>query len=157
MLTSNWELMGDITWTDWSKLQQLIVTRTTPSAGGGVGTTLTLLPFSWEDTWRFAVGANYKVNDVMKLRFGAAVDQTPSNDTFRTPRLPDQDRTWLAFGMQYRVSKAGVIDWGYAHEFIKDASVRVPVPGFTTCAAGCLTGSFNNKADIFSVQYSHSF
>jgi long-subunit fatty acid transport protein len=57
--------------------------------------------------------------------------------------------------MQYKVSKAGVIDWGYAHEFIKDASVRnattAPLP------AGTLIGRFENKADIFSVQYSHSF
>jgi long-chain fatty acid transport protein len=93
----------------------------------------------------------------MKLRFGLALDETPTNDADRTPRLPDEERTWLAFGMQYRVSKAGVLDLGYADEFIKDASVNVPVPGFTTCAAGCLRGSFENKADIFSVQYSHSF
>jgi hypothetical protein len=50
-----------------------------------------------------------------------------------------------------------VIDVGYAHEFIRDARVNVPVPGFTTCAAGCLTGNFSDKADIFSIQYSHSF
>lgn len=150
-LNPKWELMGDITWTGWSSVQQLVVTRTT------TGAVLTTLPFQWKDTWRFAVGANYKVNDQMKLRFGLALDETPTNDATRTPRLPDQERTWVAFGMQYRVSKAGVLDWGYAHEFIKDARVNVPVPGFTTCAAGCLSGSFENKADIFSIQYSHSF
>lgn len=150
-LNPKWELMGDISWTGWSSVQQLVVIRT------NTGAVLTTLPFQWKDTWRFGVGANYKVNDRMKLRFGLALDETPTNDATRTPRLPDQDRTWVAFGMQYRVSKAGVLDWGYAHEFIKDARVNVPVPGFTTCAAGCLTGSFNNKADIFSVQYSHSF
>jgi long-chain fatty acid transport protein len=152
MLTSNWEIMGDITWTKWSRLQQLVVTRT---SGPAAGTNFTTLGFGWDDSWRFGVGANYKVNEQMKLRFGAAFDQTPTNDTFRTARLPDQDRTWLAFGMQYKVSKAGVIDWGYAHEFIKDASVRnattAPLP------AGTLIGRFENKADIFSVQYSHSF
>lgn len=157
-LNPQWELMGDITWTGWSSVQQLVVIRTTATgAGSAAGSTLTTLPFLWDDTWRFGIGANYRMNQQTKLRFGVAYDQTPTNDATRTPRLPDQDRTWVAIGMQYRVSKAGVLDIGYAHEFIRDASVNVPVPGFTTCAAGCLTGKFDNKADILSIQYSHSF
>ena len=52
-----------------------------------------------------------------------------------------------------KVSKAGAVDFGYAHEFIKDASVNnvAPVPGLR------LIGQFKNQVDIFSVQYSHSF
>lgn len=153
-LNPKWELMGDITWTGWSSVQQLAVIRTT---GPLAGATLTTLAFRWDDTWRFGVGANYRMNDQVKLRFGLAYDQTPTNDTTRTPRLPDQDRTWVAAGLQYRVSKTGVLEFGYAHEFVRDAAVNVPVPGFTTCAAGCLTGRFENRADILSIQYSHSF
>jgi long-chain fatty acid transport protein len=148
-----WELMGDITWTGWSSVQQLVVTRTTATgAGMAAGSTLTTLAFSWDDTWRFGVGANYKWNEQVKLRFGLAFDETPTNDTTRTPRLPDQDRTWVAFGVQYRASKSGVLEVGYAHEFVRDASVNTTVTG-----AGTLVGKFDNKADIISVQYSHSF
>jgi long-chain fatty acid transport protein len=153
-LNPQWELLGDITWTGWSSVQQLQIIRT---SGAGAGTILSTLPFNWDDTWRYAVGANFKLNPQTKLRFGTALDRTPTNDVDRTPKLPDQDRTWLAFGVQYKPSKAGILDVGYAHEFIKDARVNTPVTGQTTCAAGCLTGNFNNKADIFSVQYSHSF
>lgn len=149
-----WELMGDATWTRWSTLQQLAVIRT---SGAAAGTTLTALPFRWDDAWRFAIGASYRASDRTKLRFGIAYDQTPSNDLTRTPRLPDQDRTWIAAGVQYRLSKPGVLEFGYAHEFVRDANVNVPVPGATTCAAGCLTGRFDNKVDIISIQYSHSF
>lgn len=148
-----WDVMGDITWTGWSSVQQLVVTR---SGAVGPGTVLQTIPFQWQDTWRFGVGANYKFSDQMKLRMGVARDQTPTNDLTRTPRLPDQDRTWLAFGIQYKPSKQGALEIGYAHEFVKDAAVNVPAVG-TTCAAGCLTGSFKNKADIISIQYSHSF
>jgi len=156
-LNPKWELMGDITWTGWSNLQQLVVVRTTASAGGGAGTTLTTLPFQWRDVWRYSVGANYKWTDQTKFRFGLALDETPTSDTTRTARLPDQERKWVAIGVQHRISKAGVLDVGYAHEFIRDARVRNTVPGFAPCAAGCLTGSFDDKADIFSIQYSHSF
>jgi long-chain fatty acid transport protein len=159
-MNSNWELMGDLTWTGWSSVQRLNVICTSTTAVGicpTVGSTLSSLVLNWEDTWRYAIGANYKMNDQTKLRVGAALDKTPTNDVDRTARLPDQDRTWLAFGVQYKPSKTGILDVGYAHEFIKDANVNTPVPGQTTCAAGCLTGTFKNKADIFSVQYSQSF
>lgn len=144
------ELMGDVTWTGWSSVQQLVVVRTT-------GAPLTTLQFRWDDTWRFGVGANYRLNPQTKLRFGVAVDKTPTNDLTRTPRLPDQSRTWLAFGVQYKPSKQGTLEIAYAHEFVKDARVSVDASAAATCPANCLNGSFKNKADIISVQYSHSF
>ncbi|HXV12536.1 MAG TPA: outer membrane protein transport protein [Burkholderiales bacterium] len=155
-LGPKWELMGDLTWTGWSSLQQLTVVRTTASAGGPAGSVLTTLPFHWKDTWRAAAGANYKLDGRTKLRFGVAFDETPTNDVDRTPRLPDQDRTWIAFGVQYRTSEAGTFDLGYAHEFVRDAQVNTTAAPLT-CPPHCLRGSFENKADILSVQYSHSF
>ena len=153
-LTPKWEVMGDITRTGWDSLQQLVVVRTSGPLSGAV---LTTLPFRWDDTMRYSIGANYRLTGQTKLRFGVALDETPTSDATRSPRLPDEKRTWVAIGMQHRISKAGVLELGYAHEFIKDARVRNDVPGFTGCAAGCLDGSFDSKADIFSAQYSHSF
>ncbi|HYC47742.1 MAG TPA: outer membrane protein transport protein [Burkholderiales bacterium] len=154
-----WELMADVTWTGWDRLQQLTIVRTTTSAGGAAGTTFTSLPFLWDDTWRFGVGANYRVSDRMKVRMGVALDETPTNDATRSPRLPDQDRTWVAVGLQYRMpgsgmwssARAGVLEIGYAHEFIKDATVN------NALGASNLIGRFEAKANILSLQYSHPF
>jgi len=155
-MNSNWELMGDVTWTGWSSVQRLNIVCTSTTAVPGicptVGSTLNSLTLNWEDTWRFGVGANYKMNDQTKLRVGTAFDKTPTNDVDRTARLPDQDRTWLAFGVQYKPSKTSILDVGYAHEFIKDATVNNTVAG-----AGTLSGTFKNPADIFSIQYTYSF
>ena len=153
----NWELMGDLTWTGWSSLQQLQVIRTTTAAPlgpfpGAAGSTFTTLQFQWDDTWRYGIGANYKLSPQTKLRFGLAFDETPTNDTHRTARLPDQDRTWVALGVQWKPSKTGILDVGYAHEFIKDATINNTVTG-----VGTLRGTFKNQADILSVQYSMSF
>lgn len=158
----NLELMGDITWTGWEKLQRLTVVRSSSSAvpqsalnplGGVAGSTFSTLDFEWDNTWRFGLGANYRLNPQTKLRFGVALDKTPTNDLHRSPRLPDQDRTWVAFGVQYKPSKQGTLEFGYAHEFIKDATVNNSVAG----VPGRLVGKFENKADIFSLQYSHAF
>jgi len=152
----SWELMGDVTWTGWSSVQQLQVIRTSTAATlgpfpGAAGSTFTTLQFQWDDTWRYGIGANYKMSSQTKLRFGLALDKTPTNDTHRTARLPDQDRTWVALGVQYRPSKTSILDVGYAHEFIKDARIS------NTSALGTFSGTFENKADILSVQYSMSF
>ena len=149
-ITPQWDIMGDVTWTGWSHLERLTVVRT---SGVATGTAPVSLTFNWSDSWRTSLGVNYKPNATWKFRGGVAYDKTPTNDTDRTARLPDQDRTWLALGAQMRVSKAGTVDVGYAHEFIKDASVNnvAPVTGLR------LIGTFKNQVDILSIQYSHSF
>ena len=141
--------MGDITYTRWGTVERLNVVRTTLAPGALV----TTLPLNWDDTWRFSVGANYKHSDAWKLRFGLAWDPTPTNDTDRTARLPDEDRFWVAIGANYKISKQASLDFGYAHEFIRDASVNNAVAG----VPGRLIGNFENKADIFSVQFNYSF
>jgi len=150
---SKWELMGDVTWTKWSTFQQLLVLRTSGTPIPGREPPLTNEQYQWDDTWRFGLGANYKLNSQTKLRLGAAYDQTPTNDMTRTPRLPGENRRWVAFGVQYKPSRSGTLEVGYAHEFISDASVNNTVTG----VPGALMGTFENKADIFSLQYSHLF
>src|SRR5262245_18851226 len=128
-LSPTWELMGDITRTGWGSLKQLAIVRT---SGPLSGQTLSTLTFNWDDTWRYSVGANYRLSPQTKLRFGLAFDETPTNDMDRTARLPDQDRKWVAFGVQWKPSKTSILDVGYAHEFIKDATISntvVGVPG----------------------------
>lgn len=156
-LNPRWEIMGDITWTQWSRFKQLTVLRSSGAAapaGAVPGTLVAALPFNWSDTWRLSAGANFKPNPggPWKFRFGVAYDPTPTNSVDRTARLPDEDRFWVAFGVQYQVSKQGKLDVGYAHEFIRDASINNVVPG-----VGTFNGKFNNSVDAISVQYSHTF
>jgi long-chain fatty acid transport protein len=113
--------------------------------------------FRWDDTMRYSVGANYRWSDQTKLRFGVAFDETPTNDVDRTARLPDQDRKWVAFGVQWKPSKTSILDVGYAHEFIKDASINNQLSPPAAPVPSTLSGKFESKVDIISVQYSVSF
>jgi len=152
-VTPQWEIMGGATWTRWSRLQTLTVVRTSASALGGVGSTVTTLPFDWSDTVLVAVGANYHPSKDWKIRFGIAYDPAASNDRTRTPRLPDQSRLLLTAGARFQPWKNGTIDLAYGHEFIKDANINTTVAG----VPGALTGTFKNKADVLSFQYNHQF
>lgn len=154
-LSDKWEILGDITWTDWSVVDQLIVTRKDTGAG------LQKLSYNFHDTWRVGLGANYQYNDAWKLRFGVAHDKSPvKHATDRTMTLPDSDRTWLSFGAKYSLSKAASLDFGYTHIFFADAktsrSVTTGYPNAETLR-NVVRGDFKTSADILSVQYNHAF
>jgi long-chain fatty acid transport protein len=152
-ITPQWDVMADLTWTHWSVFQNLTFVR----AGGAV---LASTPENWKNTWRAGLGANYHYNDAWTLRVGTAYDKSPVPDAFRTPRIPDNDRTWLSIGAQYKVSKAGAVDIGYAHLWVSNSTINLPAPGYPATSAassGTLVGTSSNKVDIVSVQYRHNF
>lgn len=144
----NIELLADVAWTGWSSVQQLIVTRDT----GGI---ISQTPELWEDTWRFALGGTYRMNDALKLRAGLAYDETPVPDSTRTPRLPDGDRTWIAIGVQWRASDTWTIDAGYAHLFSED--VQLDQDANNAPLNGDLIGEQTSDVDVLSVQASYRF
>lgn len=153
-LSDRWELLGDLTWTDWSVFEKL--TLKTKNAGlVPAGTEITSLSYNFEDTWRIGLGANYQYNDAWKLRFGVAYDEAPiGKNADRTMTLPDSDRVWLSFGAKYNLSKQSSLDVGYSHIFFKDAKTVRAVSG----TPQVVRGEWNhNRADILSVQYNHTF
>ena len=106
-------------------------------------------------SYRYGVGANYRHSDAWTFKMGVAFDQTPVNDTDRTPRLPDQDRTWLSFGAKYGISNDTGVDFGYAHLFIKEAPINQNAGN--PVAFGVINGTYKGSVDIFGVQLSHRF
>jgi long-chain fatty acid transport protein len=148
----DWEVMGGATWTRWSRLGMLTVTRTSASALGPEGSVLATLPFNWRNTVMLAVGANWRLDDNWKLRFGFAHDPAASNDVDRTARLPDQARTLLAVGAHVQGSddawKGWSFDASYMHDFVKDARINNSVQG----VPGALIGTFRNSANVLSIQ-----
>jgi long-chain fatty acid transport protein len=147
-LGSNWTLLADVTWTGWSKIKDLTIVREN-------GTVLSSTPENFKNTYRYGLGATYRHSDAWSFKMGVAFDQTPVNDTDRTPRLPDQDRTWLSFGAKYGISNDTAVDVGYAHLFIKDASINQSAGNPT--AFGVINGTYKGSVDIFGMQLSHRF
>lgn len=147
-LSDKWTLLGDLTWTGWSKIQELRFVRDT-------GVTLGVTPENFRNTLRVGFGASYRYNDRWTSKIGIAYDQTPVNDVDRTPRLPDSNRTWLAIGAQYRPSKDSALDFGYTHLFMNNASINQNAT--STAAYGLLSGSYKNSVDILGIQFSRRF
>jgi long-chain fatty acid transport protein len=153
-----WQFLADYTWTGWDSIKDLSIYRT-----GSTSCCLTSVPLNFKDSWRVGFGVNYQLNPEWKLRGGIAYDKTPVQDAYRTPRLPDQDRTWLSIGAQWLVSKQLAVDFGYAYLFISDASSNLPsvepsVPsGFSNPPKGNLIGTYSANVNILGVQARFNF
>lgn len=149
-LNPRWELLADVTWTGWSDFQELRIVRTS-------GAVLGVTTENWSDSYRYSVGVNYHMNDKLTLRTGVAYDETPVSDTYRTVRIPDESRTWLAFGAQYRLSSKTALDFGYAHLFVKDARVDKAEPAVGIIGDVRVVGKYEASVDILSAQLTHNF
>jgi long-chain fatty acid transport protein len=138
-------LVADVSWTGWQKFRELRV-RFDNGASDAV------TPENWRNTFRFAVGVGYLVNQQLKIRAGVAYEQSAIPDEFRTPRVPDNDHTILAAGLNYKLSPSSSVDVAYHHGFVKRAPVNT-----TAAGAGALVGNYEVSADVVSVQYNHGF
>jgi len=147
-LNPSWTLLADVSRTGWAKIKELKIES-------DIGT-LSTTPENFKNTWRVGVGAVHRYNDAWSIKMGLAFDQTPVNDTDRTARLPDNNRLWLSFGGQYKLSKDGTLDFGYAHLFIKDAPINQlnPTPPANN---GQLVGTYKGSVDIFGAQFAYRF
>ncbi len=153
-LTNRLAVMADVSWTHWGLIPALIIT--TRGEPEEIRTTL-----DWKNVWRASVGTTYLLNESTCLRAGFAWDQSPTpNEVDRSPRIPDQDRYWLAFGFGYLFNDCLRIDAAYAHLFTPTA--RINTSGFNTNPAvpdneellfrGALVGKWDQHVDIVSVQ-----
>ncbi|MFQ5995851.1 MAG: OmpP1/FadL family transporter [Acidiferrobacterales bacterium] len=153
-LNPKWAVMGDFTRTEWSSLPELRV----QFASGAPDTVITL---GLEDANRFALGATYQRNERWLFRFGVAVDETPTPSAeLRTARLPDADRTWYTFGIQYRKSERTSFDFAYAFIDVDGAAINKVAtlsPTDENLSRGNLRGTYEADVNILSVQYNLKF
>lgn len=146
-IDSQWSVLADATWTRWSRFQQLLVDFNNPLQ------TDSLTIEDWTNSMRYSLGLNYRYDRAWLLRTGIAFDEEPiPSDARRTPRIPGNDRTWLAVGANYQYSPALSFDVGYAYLFVDDTRID-----HTSATAGNITGDYDSSVNILSAQANWSF
>ena len=144
--------LADITWTGWSSFDELRIIYDNPAQPDSVTTE------DWDDTFRYSVGIDYQYADNMVLRTGLAYDETPiPSAERRTPRIPDNDRTWLSFGMTYIIDNQSSVDIGYSHLFIDDTEINNTLETSIPALNATLTGTYEASVDIISFQWNRKF
>ncbi|MEO8507557.1 MAG: outer membrane protein transport protein, partial [Betaproteobacteria bacterium] len=146
-VNSKWDVMGDVQYTGWSSIPELRFTTTSPPS-------LDAVALNWDDTWKVAIGATYKVSDQWKARFGVAFDQTPVT-TDPTIRLPDSDRIWLAVGSEYKWNAHMKFDAGFSYIFADSPSFNQNQG--STAKNALVNGSYDAGVWILSMQGTYTF
>ncbi len=147
-LDENWEILGDVSRTNWSSVDKVAIDRAN-------GSTAQTLDARFRDTWRFALGGTYKVNSAWKWKYGLAYDQSPVRSTEeRLVSLPDNNRYWLSTGVQWQMDKASVLDVGAAYLYIPESTVAAD---HRSKGQGNVVGSYDGSIVILGMQYSVRF
>lgn len=151
-IDERWDVMADAKWTGWSSIPRFTVVRTN-------GTILKDEEWNYKDSWRLSAGANYRYSDQWMFRGGIAWDQTPTNNTHRSVRLPDSDRVWLSAGAQYKWDKNWKFDVGFTYIVAASPSVlQYPDPTPASVAQyGLVKGDYDASVTILSGQVTYSF
>ncbi|WP_422909295.1 OmpP1/FadL family transporter [Pseudomonas sp. MAC6] len=123
-LNADWTLYAGSTWTRWSRLGEIRADN--KGVGGLLAGNLSSIsePQNWHDTWAHAVGAAYKLNPQWTLRAGLAVDQSPTNNTDRSPRIPTGDRKIVSLGTAWSPNDDMTIDLAYSYLMEDDAHIE---------------------------------
>jgi len=128
-LDDKWALLGTVAWEDWSEMENLLISINSETGK---------VPRNWDDTWHFAVGAHYRIDDQWLLQGGIAHDTNPVDSKDRTSDMPIDRQHRVTLGIQQKRDDKKTyglvleyIDFGEAK--IKSSSVR--------------SGDFNGKFD----------
>lgn len=87
-----WSGYATVGWDNWSEMDEVLLSA---------DSTGLILPRNWKDTYHYALGADYRLNDQWTLRAGAAYDTNPVDKKDRTADMPIDRQVRYAFGADY--------------------------------------------------------
>ena len=138
--------LAEVGYTWWSAFDELRIRFANPLQADVFQT------YDWKDTWFASAGIKIRPSQNWTLRLGAAFDQSPTRDATRDPRIPDADRTWLAFSARYDLDGGTSLEAGYGHLFIPEEPIALTAAAPENLVRGNLVGATDSHVDVFTVQ-----
>lgn len=151
-LNDSWTIYAGSTWTRWSRLEEITVNSEVIRGPLAPAFGTITEEQKWHDTWSYAVGAAYKLNQQWLLRAGLAYDQAPTNNQFRSPRIPTDDRKILSLGAAWSPNDDITVDLAYSYLKEDDADIDLNAPG-----KGTYSSTYKNSAHGFGTQVTYRF
>lgn len=155
-LTEQWATHYSIMYTQWSSFEML---------EAFTGDTLAFeKQENFEDTYRFALGATYDVNQDLVLRLGIAFDQSAAVD-YRSISIPDSDRLWYSAGATYQLDNNDSIDFGVSYIngdnviVTEEDALLAQLPSSLDGVVGNKDWNFSSEGNalIIAIQYNKTF
>ena len=146
----------DTTWTGWSAYSKSKLNLDTAIAVNGIPATTITTPKDWHDTWAFRFGANYEVNERMKVRAGYIYDLTPVPDSSFDPQVPDSNRHIFTVGGDLKIWRFTLgIAYNYVLSESRTKNNTIVVNGVP--AALQANGRYNSDAHSLGLSWLFQF
>jgi len=141
VLNDKWTLLGEVGWQDWSTLSETEVTINNLTVKSSL---------NCQDTYHFAVGAQYQFAPDTRLNFGVAYDTSMYEEQGDTSFLLPAGASWrLGTGLQHQLDERSSLGAAFEWLLSEDADVKSPAE---------LAGSYDNpQMFFFAVNYNFRF
>ncbi len=147
MATERLSLMAEAVLTGWDSLEEVPIQYENPLQAD------TAEAYLWKDSWFYSVGGEYRFSDAFTFRAGVARDDSPVSRSYRTPRLPDQDRMWYSAGLTWSATPNLDISASYVLIDLVDTSEA----DLLSTSGSRLVGDFEGGADLYGISAQYRF
>ncbi|MFU2511388.1 outer membrane protein transport protein [Pseudoalteromonas sp. ASV78] len=135
-----------VMWTGWDSFDKL------EAHVAGSDTPVFSKDENFSNSMRYSIGGDYQFNDAVLLRAGIAYDESPADQKHLSISIPDTDRFWYSFGVNYTMSEQANLDIGMS-------ILRGKTQNFTESDGLGQQWGFESKghAYLFGAQYNYTF
>ena len=144
-LNDRWAIMGNLVWQNWSEFGKPDVSVANVSDE--------TVDLNYDDTWGFALGAQYRFAERWLWSVGGGFDTSPMSNSERGPNVPLDQQYRLGTGIQYSFNQLTI---GAAYEYMNAGDADFDVERGPL--AGRLEGDYkSNDFHFFSLNLSWRF
>jgi len=133
-------------WWDWSEIDQLAFKFDNPVAGQSSQ----IVPMNWDDTWSWAMGAEYVINALgrdISLRAGIMYEECPVPDETVSPAGYQGDNIIFSTGIGSMIGPL-YSDFYFSYVHTKDRTWNNTIGSATNPGGGQVTGEFRDYGSI---------
>ncbi|MGR4069969.1 outer membrane protein transport protein [Halomonas sp. LR3S48] len=147
------KLMAGVSWARWSRFNEIHVTN-------DAGDTITRETQNYSNAWAYGVGGEYQLNPQLVLRAGVTLDSTPTNDQYRSARIPSDDRRIFSIGAGWTPMENLTLDFAYSYLTERSTQVdqsRTDHAGTIAETELAYSADYKNEAHGFGAQLTYRF
>jgi long-chain fatty acid transport protein len=146
--TDKWRFEFDMEWMDWASVKEQKINYTSETNTTRLSVLNTGNPTNkdWNSTFSYALGAEYKVNDIWKLRAGYYFHKTPIPQATFDTSLPDATSNSITLGTGININKNLTLDFAYSAMFFERRKIDNNV-GSTSSAS--IDGQYHTFDNIY--------
>jgi long-chain fatty acid transport protein len=144
----------DYTRTGWNKFDTLDV------KSKEYGSTIFTSVNAFNNANAYRLGVTYDYTQATQLRVGYSYDESPQQEKYFSPRVPDADRQLFSLGLGHRFSDDWTVEIAYMYVDFEDRTIdsnTAAIPGQELNGTAAVNGTYESTVQLFGVGITKTF